>query len=381
LIEQISDSAEQAALDQFAAFFDYDNVEWYRDLLVHLRYKLDRRNYPMIANFVAEFLNNRLTFPTIAPEADDGAFESDMRSLRENGFCRLGKVLDDAALGPVHTALESAELSDSWKRTPGRFTRANVPGVINVAEFDRTAIHAAPALTQVANDPRTLARVAAYLGAPPTIQHYIMWWSFAGDRQARDAQLFHEDRACYRFLKLFVYLTDVGPQTGPHVYIRGSASMALRERLIAGLEQRKKGLGELARNMLAKQRVSDRDIETFFGTGRTETFVGKAGEAFLVDTSGYHKGQLPATGDRRPISVPDTLYDVTDCSRRGRPSGQSWVFPADRGGPSRYRRAGVAIYQPVGSSRSYLSPRQSRRRPDDLINLALRRGRILASAI
>jgi hypothetical protein len=27
LIDQISDSAEQAALDQFAAFFDYDNVE------------------------------------------------------------------------------------------------------------------------------------------------------------------------------------------------------------------------------------------------------------------------------------------------------------------------------------------------------------------
>jgi hypothetical protein len=330
LIDQISDSAEQAALDQFAAFFDYDNVEWYRDLLVHLRYKLDRRNYPMIANFVAEFLNNRLTFPTIAPEADDGAFESDMRSLRENGFCRLGKVLDDAALGPVHTALESAELSDSWNRTPGRFTRANVPGVINVAEFDRTAIHAAPALTQVANDPRTLARVAAYLGAPPTIQHYIMWWSFAGDRQARDAQLFHEDRACYRFLKLFVYLTDVGPQTGPHVYIRGSASMALRERLIAGLEQRKKGLGELARNMLAKQRVSDRDIETFFGTGRTETFVGKAGEAFLVDTSGYHKGQLPTTGDRLLFQ---TLYTML-------PTVRDVVAPVDS--PGFFRQIGAA---------------------------------------
>ena len=354
-MEQFSDSAEPAASDQFAEFFDYDNVEWYRDLLVHLRYKFDRRNYPVIANVVAGFLNSHLTFPKITPAADDGAFESDMRSLRENGFCRLGKVLDDATLESIHAALEGAELSDQWARRPGRFTRATVPGVINVAEFDRAAIHAAPALTQAANDPRVLARVAAYLGAPPTIQHYIMWWSFAGDRQARGAQFFHEDRACYRFLKLFVYLTDVDPQTGPHVYIRGSASMALREQLIAGLEQRKKGVGEVARKMLANVRASDRDIETFFGPDRIETFVGKAGEAFLIDTSGYHKGQLPEAGDRLLFQ---TLYTML-------PTVRDAVAPVDN--PGFFRRIAAAhpdIGEPALRYINRLAVRDPVSRPD-----------------
>jgi hypothetical protein len=71
----------QDAPDQFANIFGYDNPEWYRQLLVHFRYKLNRRNHPLIADMVVDFLNNSLTFPRVADGLDDATLDRDVASL------------------------------------------------------------------------------------------------------------------------------------------------------------------------------------------------------------------------------------------------------------------------------------------------------------
>jgi hypothetical protein len=287
--------------------FDYDNPEWYRRFLVHLRYDLDERDYPRMAKLVARFLNRELDIPPIAPREDDATFESDIQQLRSQGFCRLGSRLTEKQISDTRRSIKDRPLTDQWDVVPGQFQLEAIPNTVNAAIYDRATATTACHLAELANHPDILARVSAYLGAPPTIQHYELWWSFANREQARGPQLFHVDRACYKFVKLFIYLTDVDEDAGPHVYIPGSASRAFVDERVQAMEQMKPGLGEIAKRMLADVRTSDRDMETLFGAGHIETITGRAGDAFLVDTSGYHKGLLPDKHNRLVFQALFTL--------------------------------------------------------------------------
>ena len=57
--------------------------------------------------------------------------------------------------------------------------------------------------------------------------------SYADRPEPKDAQLFHADFHDFKWLKLFVYLTDVTDRSGPHVMVRGSHDPSLAQRRIA----------------------------------------------------------------------------------------------------------------------------------------------------
>src|SRR5690606_18205340 len=69
-----------------------------------------------------------------------------------------------------------------------------------------------------------LAVAQDYLRATPIIDIVAMWWHTAlhDHPDARAAQFFHFDMDRPRWLKFFIYLTDVAPENGPHCFIRGS---------------------------------------------------------------------------------------------------------------------------------------------------------------
>ena len=126
--------------------------------------------------------------------------------LRDEGVCRLGALLDGDAVARTRAVMDKAPLSDAatGNRT---FARDEALGSVNVGTVDeRAGLSACEELLVAANHPSILAGVEAFLGAPPTVQYYTAWWSFAGRSAAREAQLFHYDRNCFRFVKLFIYL-------------------------------------------------------------------------------------------------------------------------------------------------------------------------------
>ena len=132
-----------------------------------------------------------------------------------------------------------------------------------------------------------VAVAEAYLGTRPIIGGVNTWWSaLYGNAPGSDAaQLFHFDfDAPPAWLKLFVYITDVGPENGPHVYVRGSHK--------AGLSQ--------AREFRARgyERIEDEEISAKFGTDALIEITGKRGTVFMADTRGFHKGKAPREGDR-----------------------------------------------------------------------------------
>lgn len=135
----------------------------------------------------------------------------------------------------------------------------------------------APFLLELANSPAILDIVTSFLGCKPTLSYLAVWWSYHTDKGAQEAENFHRDVDDWRFLKLFIYLTDVNESAGPHVYVvESSTSNKLRQ----------------------IRRFEDAEVLAAFGKERVLTITGKAGQAFLEDTFGIHKGNPIQNGNR-----------------------------------------------------------------------------------
>jgi hypothetical protein len=280
--------------------FSWDDAGFYRKLLLQLRYGAGLHNRALLANVLAQSIRHEVDLPPISPNTPN---QRDQRiaSLRTDGFCHLGSIFAPEQVAGIRDTLGACPLvggraSGGTGRT---FSRSTAPIDENIGTIDEaTGLSSCPELIEIANHPDILSVVEGFLGAPPTVQYYAAWWSFAGRGGAQEAQFFHYDRNCFRFVKLFVYLTHVGIGAGPHVYVRGSAEI---QDWMRRLEDAKLHDPENARrflDMINATRKTDDDVIDFFGRDRLETFTGDAGEAFLVDTSGIHKGQFPETDDR-----------------------------------------------------------------------------------
>jgi hypothetical protein len=147
----------------------------------------------------------------------------------------------------------------------------------HVAHHSAQDILLAPYLLSIANRPDILAIVEGLLGCKPTLGYLATWWSYHTEKGAQQAEHFHRDVDDWRFVKLFIYLSDVGAKNGPHIYVgHSSASPALRQ----------------------IRRFTDEEVVATFGVDRIMELVGRAGEGFLEDTFGIHKGQPVAEGTR-----------------------------------------------------------------------------------
>jgi hypothetical protein len=84
-----------------------------------------------------------------------------------------------------------------------------------------------------------------------------------------DSHSFHYDILDWRSLTLFIYLTDVDADSGPHVVVEGTNS--------------RKSLSEI-RGIT----IDDDSVERKYGS-RIRTILGQKGTAFIEDTSSLHK--------------------------------------------------------------------------------------------
>ncbi|MEN8723774.1 MAG: phytanoyl-CoA dioxygenase family protein [Alphaproteobacteria bacterium] len=165
--------------------------------------------------------------------------------------------------------------------------RAEQAGANTVWLVNQDKLNQEPLIQGLAFDPHILAIAQSYLGAPPIHVQTNAWWSLAHDGSdkalASSAQKFHQDKEFVKFIKLFVYLTDVGPQNGPHEYVTGSIADYQR----AAPRRSKPG-----------KRFDDVHIAKSFGEDRIRTMTGAAGTMILEDTLGFHRGVPVLSGHR-----------------------------------------------------------------------------------
>jgi hypothetical protein len=142
-----------------------------------------------------------------------------------------------------------------------------------------------PEIQEIASDPTILNVVQDYLKCAPIQTQSNCWWSTNNSTDKKEisssAQMFHQDFTFVKFIKVFIYLNNVGPQNGPHVYVPGSTHLKN---------------SDLPKNYKASQRISDKDIFEKFEN--VKEMVGEQGTILFEDTTGFHKGKPVETGHR-----------------------------------------------------------------------------------
>ena len=144
-------------------------------------------------------------------------------------------------------------------------------------------IHRHPAVAALMSDPVLVAMARDYLGCEPILDTCLIWASPAfGDGPSSEVtQWFHYDTLNPRFIKFFVYLTDVDSDTGPHCVVPSTHRPDL-----AGWKLR-----------LGPARISDEQIDTAY-PGMTRELLGPRGTVIAEDTRAFHKGKQPRRGCR-----------------------------------------------------------------------------------
>lgn len=129
-----------------------------------------------------------------------------------------------------------------------------------------------------------------YLGVEPRLDEVGLWWSanFYDRPEDHSAQFFHFDLDRFKWLKIFVYLTDVGVENGPHEFVSGSHK-------VDGLPKsiRDKGYA----------RLDDQEVIDLYGQEHLVKMVGEAGTVIIEDTRGLHKGNRVECDPRLILQV------------------------------------------------------------------------------
>lgn len=129
-----------------------------------------------------------------------------------------------------------------------------------------------------------------YLGARPVIDVTSMWWhtAFSDKPDSEAAQYYHFDMDRPKWLKFFIYLTDVESTNGPHTFVAGSHKS-----------------GGIPSSLLKKgyARLTDSEIKHHFNEDKIIEFSAPRGTIIAEDTRGLHKGRHVEKGDRLMLQI------------------------------------------------------------------------------
>ncbi len=156
---------------------------------------------------------------------------------------------------------------------------------------DQRLIMQIPEINELSHDPKILAIVEEYLGGKPIQTQANCWWS-VNHTKAEGPQKFHQDGTYDKFIKLFLYLNDVGMENGPHTYVPESLNRMVTPQ-----------------NYRMSSRVKDDFI--YENYSEIKYFTGEKGTMNLIDTSAYHKG-LPVKKGHRLILQFEWTDNITN---------------------------------------------------------------------
>lgn len=205
--------------------------------------------------------------------------------LEKDGIYIFDQLIEDSILDEI------IHYANSTKATLGAPLRIGINGnnhfVINHEEphassyhFEEKPLLQKSVFQQFIADPIIHTITNNYFGIPPKFCMLKLWWNtdFQLNTPNDMSNLFHVHLSYIKWLKFFVYLTDVTPENGKHTYIRGS-----HKRDQEGRELRNRGLAP----------ISDEDVFSNYKKENIIDVVGPRGTVFIEDTRGLHKSDHP----------------------------------------------------------------------------------------
>lgn len=213
-----------------------------------------------------------------------------VEELRHKGYVVFPGLLDEATCDKLtNFALsipgEARGIDEGDVQQPlsGLYQRLNPTSVI--FQYDMSLVTESVIVQRLLTDNSLLALVQDYLGGAPIVDIITLWWSTAYKAvpDKNSAQYWHFDMDRPKWLKVFFYLTEVGPENGPHSFIEGT--------------HRNGGI-PLSLRSKGYTRLTDEEIELHFSAERIREFTGSRGTVIIEDTRGLHKGKHLTVGDR-----------------------------------------------------------------------------------
>jgi len=214
-------------------------------------------------------------------------------TLRRNGYVVFPKAVPDPVCDRLmHFARETPASVRRMDHEPaGQPPRRAVfdPDQPLAVRYDYPveALLNNPDVQAMLSDPSLLALAQSYLGSRPRADVLSMWWhtNFHDRPDSEAAQFYHFDLDRIKWFKVFVYLTDVGVDNGPHSFIEGSHRT-----------------GGIPQWMLRRGyvRLSDDEVLGHYGAEREVVFSAPRGTVIVEDTRGLHKGN-PVRGAPRLV--------------------------------------------------------------------------------
>jgi hypothetical protein len=246
-----------------------------------------RRLRQAVVKSLAGYLRVRHGMPEQARSADQ-AHEETLAALHADGHALLGALLTPSQLHDIHRYLADRLLAPHGRSLP-TFPAHEPPPGMRMAEYSIADTLACPHLLALANSAPLVRLAAHYIGCKPTISAIGLRWSYPQAGSGSGLQGFHRDCDDWRFIKVFVYLTDVDDGAGPHVYVSGTHHEHCSMRL---------------------QPYSDDEVAKSYAPSRITRVTGAAGTGFAVDTRGVHKGLVPTQKPRLLLQIQYSLLPV-----------------------------------------------------------------------
>jgi hypothetical protein len=230
--------------------------------------------------------------PAHAPDSASGflgewhALEVDkvVAELDRDGIALLNRMLPEPACAALEALARTTSALPMGGRSKELYSTQRASALRY--DFDEDDILRCAEACRICFDGTLASIAAAYFRCRPVYDFAAMWWTTP--RGARDyslaAQKFHWDMDRLFFLKFFVYLTDVTPDTGPHVFVAGS-----HRRRPAALRQ--------------YRRYDDDELAAHYPAQALRTVCGRRGTIFAADTRALHKGQPVVQGERLVLQV------------------------------------------------------------------------------
>src|SRR5690348_7930370 len=202
---------------------------------------------------------------------DDSAIAASVATLDRRGWDILPWRVDVADLEEIRRfAFTTPAYADDPARpvaiTPSRIPHDRPRYVWPISDFIRV-----PAVQRLVADSALHHIAQDYLGCRPILGSITLWLDPVYDGKY-DAHIYHYDNDGPRFLKIFIYISDVDVDTGAHTYIQGSHAHIKPERF------------HLSR------RYERGDLLSHYGEENEIVFAAPAGTILAEDTAGFHKG-------------------------------------------------------------------------------------------
>lgn len=144
-------------------------------------------------------------------------------------------------------------------------------------DFDPEILINNEILQKLVSDKSLLCISQKYLRSKPILDVVGMWWHTAYQKvpDSSSAQFFHFDMDRIKWLKFFIYITDVTLDSGPHVFVEGS--------------HKNRGIPNSLRSK-GYARLSDESVLSHYGQEKVKYHLAKRGTIIAEDTRGLHKG-------------------------------------------------------------------------------------------